>query len=64
LPPTAIEPRPPGDNHPAKLGNYSLLERLRGVPLTPAYEQVNAVLAEQARTDPDYRGFATTLTMV
>jgi protein phosphatase len=28
------------------------------------YEQVNAALSEQARTDPDLRGFATTLTLV
>jgi PPM family protein phosphatase len=31
---------------------------------TERYEQVNAALTEQARTDPDLRGFATTLTMV
>ena len=30
---------------------------------TERYEQVNAALTEQARTDPDLRGFATTLTL-
>jgi protein phosphatase len=31
---------------------------------TERYEQVNAALTERARTDPDLRGFATTLTLV
>jgi protein phosphatase len=31
--------------------------------VTERYEQVNAALTEQARNDPDLRGFATTLTM-
>jgi serine/threonine protein phosphatase PrpC len=31
---------------------------------TERYEQVNAALTEQARADPDLRGFATTLTLV
>src|SRR6516164_3115143 len=30
---------------------------------TERHEQVNAALTEQARTDPDLRGFATTLTL-